>query len=180
MELKLVFSIAFLFCLYGVSSSSHYFTLMFSFGDSCKDTGNFTIMATPVMPVWIDKPPYGMTFFGHPTGRRLINQGTVYVIMPANQPRECLLIILMLLMSPNMMDNNGLDCLRDINRFTAGGIIKACCGNGGPYNWNGNASCGTASAVACEDPSMFVHWDGGHYTEAIYRYSIKGWLYGPY
>ncbi|KAB8100105.1 hypothetical protein EE612_030512, partial [Oryza sativa] len=60
--------------------------------------------------------------------------------------------------------------------FAAGGILKACCGGGGPYNWNGNAICGMAGAVACEDPSASVHWDGGHYTEAIYRYIAKGWL----
>uniref|UniRef100_A0A0E0L4F8 Uncharacterized protein n=1 Tax=Oryza punctata TaxID=4537 RepID=A0A0E0L4F8_ORYPU len=36
------------------------------------------------------------------------------------------------------------------------------------------------SAVACEDPSASVHWDGGHYTESINRYIAKGWLYGSY
>uniref|UniRef100_A0A0E0A1D8 Uncharacterized protein n=1 Tax=Oryza glumipatula TaxID=40148 RepID=A0A0E0A1D8_9ORYZ len=60
--------------------------------------------------------------------------------------------------------------------FAAGGSLRACCGGGGPYNWNGSAICGMAGAVACEDPSASVHWDGGHYTEAMYRYIAKGWL----
>jgi hypothetical protein len=50
---------------------------MFSFGDSYIDTGNFVIMSTPAGPVWQDKPPYGMTFFGHPAGR--ISDGRVIV-----------------------------------------------------------------------------------------------------
>ena len=51
---------------------------MFTFGDSYIDTGNFVIMAaTAAVPVWQDKPPYGMTFFGHPTGR--ISDGRVIV-----------------------------------------------------------------------------------------------------
>jgi hypothetical protein len=50
---------------------------MFTFGDSYIDTGNFVIMAAPALPVWQDKPPYGMTFFGHPMGR--ISDGRVIV-----------------------------------------------------------------------------------------------------
>jgi hypothetical protein len=73
-ELKLLFSVAFLLLAYpsggsSVSSSSANFTSMFTFGDSYIDTGNFVIMASPIVLVWIDKPPYGMTFFGRPTGR---------------------------------------------------------------------------------------------------------------
>uniref|UniRef100_A0ACD5XVY9 Uncharacterized protein n=1 Tax=Avena sativa TaxID=4498 RepID=A0ACD5XVY9_AVESA len=57
---------------------------MFTFGDSYIDTGNFVIMAAnPAMPVWQDKPPYGMTFFGHPAGR--ISDGRVIVDFIAEQ-----------------------------------------------------------------------------------------------
>nr|CAB3475772.1 unnamed protein product [Digitaria exilis] len=46
------------------------YTAIFSFGDSYTDTGNKAIISGPVTPnLWITKPPYGMTFFGHPTGR---------------------------------------------------------------------------------------------------------------
>jgi hypothetical protein len=42
---------------------------MFTLGDSYIDTGNALVMVPPVMPVWIDNPPYGDTFFGHTAGR---------------------------------------------------------------------------------------------------------------
>ncbi|RCV17031.1 hypothetical protein SETIT_3G186200v2 [Setaria italica] len=51
------------------SAPSRNITSMFTLGDSHIDTGNALIMAAPVIPVWIDKPPYGETFFGHPSGR---------------------------------------------------------------------------------------------------------------
>ncbi|CAL5095702.1 unnamed protein product [Urochloa decumbens] len=73
MDLTLLFLVFFILsCLTcGVmsSGSSSSITSMFTLGDSHIDTGNAVIMAAPVIPVWIDKPPYGETFFGHPSGR---------------------------------------------------------------------------------------------------------------
>jgi hypothetical protein len=46
------------------------YTSIFSVGDSYTDAGNKGIISGPATPdLWITKPPYGMTFFGHPTGR---------------------------------------------------------------------------------------------------------------
>ncbi|XP_015692992.1 GDSL esterase/lipase At5g45910-like [Oryza brachyantha] len=362
MELKLAFSFALLFCLSRASSASRYFTSIYSFGDSYVDAGNFVIMASSTVPVWYDKPPYGMTFFGHSTGRmsdgrvivdfiaeefglpflppsqansstlsqglnfavggataidtgffernhivsfkilntsldvqlgwfeqlkpsicnttkddakgdkncwgkslfvvgefgvndydflwtagkskqevesfvprvvrkitvaveRLINQGAVYVIVAGNTPTGCAPALLTLLASPNRTDYDGIGCLRALNHvsrqhnallraaleglrakyphakiifadfyspiiqltqepdrfgFAAGGVLKACCGTGGAYNWNASASCGMPGVAACRDPSASVSWDGIHYTEAVHRYVAEGWLHGPY
>ncbi|EEE64296.1 hypothetical protein OsJ_19133 [Oryza sativa Japonica Group] len=313
MELKLVFSIAFIFCLSHMSSTSHFFISMFSLGDSYIDTGNFVIMATPVAPVWNDKPPYGMSFFGHPTGR--VSDGRVIIdfiaeefglpFLPASLANSSSvshgvnfavggapatgidyfqrnnIVAFKLLnssldvqlgwfeelkpsicnttkedangevsstkarfmwscrgthqqgvhqhftqrVSPNRTDYDGLGCLRAINSvakrhntllraalvrlrrkyphakiifadfyqpiirvtqeprrfgFGADGVLKACCGTGGVYNWNASATCAMPGVVACKNPTASVSWDGIHYTEAVYRYVAKGWLYGPY
>ena len=46
------------------------YTSIFSFGDSYTDTGNKVILYGPAAAdLWINKPPFGMTFFGHPAGR---------------------------------------------------------------------------------------------------------------
>uniref|UniRef100_A0ACD5Y4W0 Uncharacterized protein n=1 Tax=Avena sativa TaxID=4498 RepID=A0ACD5Y4W0_AVESA len=86
MDLTLVLSLLFLSCFHGVSSDSRYFTSLFTLGDSYIDVGNFVIMAAravPAVPVWHDKLPYGMTFFGHPTGR--LSDGRVIVDFIAEQ-----------------------------------------------------------------------------------------------
>ncbi|GJN38116.1 hypothetical protein PR202_gb27128 [Eleusine coracana subsp. coracana] len=58
-----------LLCSFCHSIQSNY-TSLFSFGDSYTDTGNIVIISGQAAPnLLLTKPPYGMTFFGHPTGR---------------------------------------------------------------------------------------------------------------
>ncbi|XP_062013019.1 GDSL esterase/lipase At1g28580-like isoform X1 [Rosa rugosa] len=59
-----------------------------------------------------------------------------------------------------------------------GGTVEACCGGGGPYNYNSSAQCGSLEASACENPAQFINWDGIHFTEAAYRWIAKGLLRG--
>ncbi|XP_027105477.1 GDSL esterase/lipase At1g28580-like [Coffea arabica] len=60
------------------------------------------------------------------------------------------------------------------------GALKACCGAGGPYNYNASAPCGYPPATSCDDPSLYVAWDGLHLTEAAYRFIARRLLQGPY
>ncbi|KAF8392886.1 hypothetical protein HHK36_021126 [Tetracentron sinense] len=49
------------------------------------------------------------------------------------------------------------------------GCLTACCGGGGPYNYNKSLVCGNRGARVCDDPSLYVSWDGMHLTEAAYK-----------
>ncbi|CAL5346148.1 unnamed protein product [Camellia sinensis] len=62
----------------------------------------------------------------------------------------------------------------------SGGALTACCGAGGPYNFDPSVECGYPASTACDDPSSHVNWDGLHMTEAAYRWIAKGLLQGPY
>ncbi|WVZ07245.1 hypothetical protein V8G54_020591 [Vigna mungo] len=53
--------------------------------------------------------------------------------------------------------------------------LRACCGHGGKYNYNLHMGCGgkikhggkeILVAKPCKDPSVWVNWDGVHYTQA--------------
>ncbi|KAL3751799.1 hypothetical protein ACJRO7_012606 [Eucalyptus globulus] len=53
--------------------------------------------------------------------------------------------------------------------------LRACCGHGGKYNFDMHMGCGSKITVggkevlvgnSCKDPSVYVNWDGYHYTEA--------------
>ncbi|PIA27316.1 hypothetical protein AQUCO_08100040v1 [Aquilegia coerulea] len=58
-------------------------------------------------------------------------------------------------------------------------VLGACCGGGGPYNYNLTAKCGYEGSTSCEDPSLYVTWDGVHLTEAAYKWIATGLLKGP-
>ncbi|XP_077226987.1 GDSL esterase/lipase At5g45910-like [Tasmannia lanceolata] len=60
------------------------------------------------------------------------------------------------------------------------GTLSACCGGGGPYNFNITARCGHHGSRACTIPSTYTNWDGIHLTEAAYRYIASGLIEGPY
>ncbi|KAJ3694252.1 hypothetical protein LUZ60_009732 [Juncus effusus] len=68
----------------------------------------------------------------------------------------------------------------DVYGFTNGAPLRACCGGGGPYNYNGNVFCGDPGIMACQNPSTYVYWDGNHLTEAAYNFIATSWLKGPY
>ncbi|CAN0842765.1 GDSL esterase/lipase At3g26430 [Linum grandiflorum] len=60
--------------------------------------------------------------------------------------------------------------------------ITACCGYGGKYNYSKQIGCGgkmknaegvTVEAKSCEDPSVYVNWDGVHFTEAANKWIFE-------
>lgn len=53
--------------------------------------------------------------------------------------------------------------------FNTSTLVSACCGAGGPYNFNFSAGCGSSSAKACPNPSQYVNWDGLHLTDEAYH-----------
>ncbi|KAJ1685247.1 hypothetical protein LUZ63_016637 [Rhynchospora breviuscula] len=64
--------------------------------------------------------------------------------------------------------------------FTVNDPLQICCGGGGPYNYNPNATCGQPGVPACSNPSTYINWDGIHLTEEAHRIIATGWLTGPY
>ncbi|KAL3741746.1 hypothetical protein ACJRO7_017247 [Eucalyptus globulus] len=61
-----------------------------------------------------------------------------------------------------------------------GGTLRACCGGGGPFNFNNSARCGHTGSTACRDPSAFANWDGIHLTESAYHHIAKRLIYGGF
>ncbi|KAL3522443.1 hypothetical protein ACH5RR_015277 [Cinchona calisaya] len=77
--------------------------------------------------------------------------------------------------------NAAMKLYRSPNKYGfKGGALTACCGAGGPYNYNASVPCGYPPSTSCDNPSLYVSWDGLHLTEAAYRWIARGLLQGPY
>ncbi|XP_071719717.1 GDSL esterase/lipase At1g28580-like [Rutidosis leptorrhynchoides] len=59
------------------------------------------------------------------------------------------------------------------------GALNACCGGGGPFNYNQSAEC-SSSTITCADPNTYVNWDGLHLTEAAYKLIYTSLFNGSY
>lgn len=78
------------------------------------------------------------------------------------------------------------------NKYGIKQTLRTCCGHGGKYNYNKNIGCGTKLNIhgkqvlvgkACKDPSIYVNWDGVHFTQAanklIFDQIVGGSLADP-
>ncbi|KAI3795456.1 hypothetical protein L1987_38111 [Smallanthus sonchifolius] len=66
--------------------------------------------------------------------------------------------------------NSAMQIYRSPNEYGfTNGVLKACCGCGGPYNYDDSVKCGDVSTILCDEPDTYVSWDGTHLTEAAYR-----------
>ncbi|CAL9109836.1 unnamed protein product [Musa acuminata var. zebrina] len=73
-----------------------------------------------------------------------------------------------------------MNIFSDPERFGIEERFLACCGGGGPYNYNSSRPCGSEGQTVCDDTSTYLHWDGLHMTEATYRIVSVGLLQGPF
>uniref|UniRef100_A0A0E0JFK1 Esterase n=1 Tax=Oryza punctata TaxID=4537 RepID=A0A0E0JFK1_ORYPU len=64
--------------------------------------------------------------------------------------------------------------------FSGSSKLRACCGGGGPYNYNATVACGLPGTSACPNPATSINWDGIHLTEAAYGHIAACWLHGPH
>ncbi|KAM0922418.1 hypothetical protein ACQ4PT_006184 [Festuca glaucescens] len=70
MKLLCILPVLLLACVEPAASSLRRYDSIFSFGDSLADTGNdIVVFAANSLVTPAAQPPYGMTFFGRPTGR---------------------------------------------------------------------------------------------------------------
>ncbi|KAI7755906.1 hypothetical protein M8C21_013673, partial [Ambrosia artemisiifolia] len=60
------------------------------------------------------------------------------------------------------------------------GALKACCGGGGPFNYNSSVACSEPLSTSCAEPDTYFNWDGLHLTEAAYRFIFKSLFEGSY
>lgn len=67
--------------------------------------------------------------------------------------------------------------------------FQVCCGYGGKYNYSRFSKCGTKTVVngtdvvlakSCKDPSVWISWDGIHFTEAANKWIFDQIADGSY
>nr|GMD87720.1 GDSL esterase/lipase At1g28590-like [Ipomoea batatas] len=76
--------------------------------------------------------------------------------------------------------NAAMELYNSPSKFGFNSSISACCGVGGPYNYNSSVGCKVPESSVCEHPSSYVSWDGIHLTEAAYKWIAHGLLKGTY
>ncbi|KAM7530596.1 hypothetical protein LguiB_034006 [Lonicera macranthoides] len=75
--------------------------------------------------------------------------------------------------------NAAMPFYRSPKQYGFTSTIVACCGGGGPYNYNASLLCGDPPSTSCEDPSQYANWDGLHLTDAANKLVTKGLFEGP-
>ncbi|KAF9600197.1 hypothetical protein IFM89_005021 [Coptis chinensis] len=70
---------------------------------------------------------------------------------------------------------------RAVLGFQKSSLRKACCGNGGSYNFDSSRMCGAEGVPVCSDPTKHVHWDGIRLTEEeAYKLMVEGFISGNF
>lgn len=77
--------------------------------------------------------------------------------------------------------NAAMQFFRSPNKYGfTNGALKACCGGGGPFNYNPSIACADPSSNSCAQPDTYFNWDGLHLTEAAYRLMFKSLFEGSF
>ncbi|KAI3719030.1 hypothetical protein L6452_19919 [Arctium lappa] len=77
--------------------------------------------------------------------------------------------------------NAAMQFFRSPNEYGfTNGALKACCGGGGPFNYNPSIACADPSSNSCAQPDTYFNWDGLHLTEAAYKLIFKSLFEGSF
>ncbi|XP_071706725.1 GDSL esterase/lipase At1g28580-like [Rutidosis leptorrhynchoides] len=77
--------------------------------------------------------------------------------------------------------NAAMQFFRSPNKYGfTNGALKACCGGGGPFNYNPSVECADPDSTYCDQPDTYVNWDGLHLTESAYKLIFESLFDGSY